>query len=166
MIPALQQAHQDRIARLARMGALPARRPIIIAVRPEVERAPLVEAAPEAKPPKPAAFNGMLAAARRLVADTAEDHGLSFRDLISDHRFKHIATARMEACWRIARDIPDITLSAIGRTVRKDHSTVIHAIRVFNERTGENVRGLGVVSLHRREQCRRAARVSHAEARL
>lgn len=111
------------------------------------------------------AFNGPRVEAKRVVAQIASHHGVSFSDIVGPRRFAKMTTARMEACWRVARDFPTISLKQIGCIVRKDHTTVIHAVRVVNERTGENVRGLGVVSQKRRAQCRRSARVSYAEAR-
>lgn len=108
------------------------------------------------------AFNGPRAASKRLIAEIAKDHGLSFNDIVGPRRYAKMTTARMEACWRVAKDYPSISIKQISKIIRRDHTTVIYAVRVLNERTGENVRGLGVVSEKRREQVRLAARASHA----
>lgn len=169
MIPALQKAHAERMERLARMGALPARPAIVITPamaapkRAPATPAPLrVVSCETLTTVIPAAFLNNKRKAREMIADIAEKHRVTFRDVIGVARFKEIVAARMEACFEIAKAFPSMSLSEIGRLVRKDHTTVIHAIRVFNERTGENLRGLGVVSRERREKLRASARRSHA----
>lgn len=169
MSPALRKLHEERMARLARMGALPARPLIIIPqkveeVAPvEAEEVAIVEEPAPAEQPAiviPAAFNGMKRQARDLIAAIAETHGVTFREVIGTTRFKGVVAARMESCFQIAKQIPEMSLSQIGQLMRKDHTTVINAVRVLNERHGENVRGLGFVSADRRERNRLSARIS------
>jgi hypothetical protein len=153
----LLEAHQAHLARLARMGALP---PRAVVTLPPRRKPALPVPAVRMHGPLPAALNGRNRQARLLVADIAEAHGLSFRDLIGRARFKEIVAARMEACFQIAKQIPDISLKQIGRIICKDHTTVINAVRVMNERTGENVRGLGIVPNNRKQARLRSARIS------
>lgn len=157
MSPELATAHQAHLARQARMGALPPRAVVVLPPR----RKPAVPiAAISMIGPLPAALNGNNRRARLLAADIAEARGLTFRDVIGCARFKEIVAARMEACFQIAKQVPGISLKQIGRILGKDHTTVINAVRVMNERTGENVRGLGIVPDHRKQARRRSARVS------
>lgn len=157
MNAALLEAHRERMARLARMGALPTRAVVVL---PPKDKPAVPVAAVSVTGPLPAALNGKNRRARLLAADIAEARGLRFRDIVGPARFKEIVAARMEACFEIARQVPEISLKQIGKIVGKDHTTVINALRVMNERTGENVRGLGIVPDHRKRARRRSARIS------
>jgi len=163
MSPVLRQLHEEHKARLARMGAAPARPIVIIPAKvEEVEPVPEVVAI-EAEDPAiviPSAFNGMKRQARNLIAKIAEAHGVTFRDVIGTTRFKEVVAARMESCFQIAKQIPEMSLSQIGQIIRKDHTTVINAVRVLNERYGDNVRNLGFVTAERVARNRMAARIS------
>lgn len=163
MVPALAEQHAAHKARLARMGAAPTRTIVIVPAKVE-EVEPAAEVV-EIKVEEPAivipsAFNGMKRQARELIATIAEAHGVTFRDVIGSTRFKEVVAARMESCFQIAKQIPDMSLSQIGQIIRKDHTTVINAVRVLNERYGENVRNLGFVTAERIARNRIAARIS------
>lgn len=160
MSPTLLQLHEEHKARLARMGAAPPR-PIVIIPKTVEQVSPVV--AVKAEEPVvaiPSAFNGMKRQARNLIAEIAQAHGVTFRDVIGSTRFKEVVAARMESCFQIAKQIPEMSLSQIGQLIRKDHTTVINAVRVLNERYGENVRNLGIVKAERIARNRLAARIS------
>lgn len=104
---------------------------------------------------------------KRIIRESAERHGVLYREVIGPCRFAEYTAARMEACWRAASET-EVSLSEIARLIRKDHTTVIHAVRVLNDRNGTNVRGLGGISESRRKMnlfhARRAAGLDTARA--
>lgn len=78
-----------------------------------------------------------LSLAERLAAAT----GFSLKSIQSPRRDGELTAARHEVVWRLAKDT-DLTLPEIAAIVKRDHTTVIHAIRAENERRDKNVRGL------------------------
>lgn len=101
--------------------------------------------------------DGPRATARRILAETAARHGVAPIDMIGDRRYRPLVASRREAAWLIARDT-DLSLLQISNLLRKDHTSVINAIRCMNEQRSANVRGLGSVPLAKRERDLRAAR--------
>lgn len=63
-----------------------------------------------------------------IVAAVARRHGMSSRDLMSERRTAPVVKARQRAVW-LCRRMTLRALPAIGRAVRRDHTTVIHSIR-------------------------------------
>lgn len=127
----------DMLANYARIRAgfnRPQPRPVYIAPRPEQRKA--IDATPLAEPSGPRGF------AKRIIRETAERHNIKIGDIIGPRRFPTFTIARREAAWLIAAET-DLYLAEIGRLLGKDHTTIINAVRVANEQTGTNVRGLG-----------------------
>jgi chromosomal replication initiation ATPase DnaA len=73
----------------------------------------------------------------------AKHYGLDPADIEARGRVQIITTARAHAMAIIAREAKDVSLVAIARSFGNDHSTVIYAIRRYNNALGQNVRGLG-----------------------
>lgn len=63
-----------------------------------------------------------------IMRRVAADHGISTEDLRGVSREKKVVLARNEFCWQ-ARRTGRYSLPTIGTAVRRDHSTVLHAIR-------------------------------------
>ena len=72
---------------------------------------------------------------RLLALQVADKHGLTVEDMRSECRKQRFGRARQEFYYRarteLARSYPQI-----GRFLNKDHSTVIHGLKKFAERTG------------------------------
>lgn len=82
------------------------------------------------------------ARASEIVAEIAVETGIAVDALKGEQRVARIARARQLAIWRVA-DETELSLSEIGRLFHRDHTTVLHAIRVTNQRRGADVRGYG-----------------------
>lgn len=79
---------------------------------------------------------------RYILGQVAADCGLLASDLVGDSRTAPIVAARQQAMWLCARDT-HLSLPAIGKLFKRDHTTVLHAVRRENDRRGENVRRMG-----------------------
>lgn len=60
-------------------------------------------------------------------------YGLDLRMLLSERRARHLARPRQVAMWLCARLLPGLSLPQIGRAFRRDHTTVLHAIRKIEQ---------------------------------
>lgn len=79
----------------------------------------------------------------RTVRKVAHHYDISMSDLMSLGRVRLLATARAHLCAIIAKENPGLSLAGIGRALGRDHTTVIHSIRRYNDAFRSNVRGLG-----------------------
>lgn len=72
--------------------------------------------------------------ARSVAVFTADHFDLTFADLCSQARPRHIARARQVAMYCMRSIVPHISLPAIGTMLGgRDHSTVISGIRRVEE---------------------------------
>lgn len=85
-----------------------------------------------------------------IIAAVAAETGIAIDALKGEQRVARIAGARQLAIWRVA-DETELSLSEIGRLFHRDHTTVLHAIHVINQRRGADVRGYGGVPVARTE---------------
>ena len=73
---------------------------------------------------------------RRIIADTAGKHGLTYNDILTFSRAPRLIDARFEAMYESAVQTRH-SLIAIGHAFGgRDHTTVINAIRRHSERHG------------------------------
>lgn len=79
---------------------------------------------------------------RGIIQICADRHGVNADGILADGRDAMTIIARHQAMWLAAKET-SLSLAEIGRQFKRDHTTVIHSIRCENDRTGENVRGLG-----------------------
>ena len=64
-----------------------------------------------------------------IIKATADKHGVSVAEIMGQRRDRHLIAARHEA-MRIAYERrPDMSLSAIARVFRRDHTTFLHAVQ-------------------------------------
>lgn len=103
--------------------------------------APVVEVAPEPVGPwpvrlAPGAFLGDLhnwgprrTPALRIIAQVAACHGFTVDDILGPSRKGPIITARQDAMIAVFLGRLDLTFPMIGRVFRRDHSTVVHAVK-------------------------------------
>lgn len=66
-----------------------------------------------------------------LLALTAYVSGISVETLKSERRSDKVAKARQVYCWLCTKYGPEVnrSLPNIGRTINRDHTTVLHAMR-------------------------------------
>lgn len=72
-------------------------------------------------------------AVRQLVADIALIYGLTADDIFSQRRTRTISAARHHVMFEIAQRT-EWSLSQIGRFLGRDHTTVLHGVRLHKER--------------------------------
>lgn len=65
---------------------------------------------------------------RHLVVIAADILGVSYAELCSDRRMKPLPDHRHCIAW-CARDLTPRSLPAIGKVMRRDHTTILHGIR-------------------------------------
>jgi chromosomal replication initiation ATPase DnaA len=68
---------------------------------------------------------------RRLevLARVAFEHGLTVGDLTGPCKRKEYVAARWQAMKAIKTEFPDDSFASIGRLFKRDHTTVMHALR-------------------------------------
>ncbi len=82
-----------------------------------------------------------LGPAHEILLEVARAHDMGVRDLKGSCRQLRFATARQEFCYRAAHET-DLSYTQIARVVRKDHSSVMHAIARHCAENGlDNPRG-------------------------
>lgn len=79
---------------------------------------------------------------RRILHEVCAAHGITVAMVVGDRRFAPIVRCRREIAARLASET-DMSFPRIGLILNKDHTSIIMAIRRWNESTGENIRGLG-----------------------
>jgi chromosomal replication initiator protein len=74
--------------------------------------------------------------ARDIIRTVAEAHAISVNDLVCASHSRALVLARHEAAYEIAR-ITRLSLVQIGKALGgRDHTTVLHAIRMHAQRSG------------------------------
>ena len=77
----------------------------------------------------------------QIIAEVAERHDMAPAEIIGPMRWKRHCRARYEAMW-LARQVmgrdgkPLYSLPEIGRVFRRDHTTVINALKRYEEQSG------------------------------
>ena len=69
---------------------------------------------------------------KRIIADCAEEFGIRVKDILGNSRVNHIVMARRKAAW-IFYQRGTMSYPQIGRLLNKDHSTIIHAVKKYQE---------------------------------
>ena len=62
------------------------------------------------------------------------ESGMSAGDMMSTSRHRRFSWPRQVAMWAIDRYCPEYSYPEIAYVFRKDHTTVMHAVRVVNDR--------------------------------
>ncbi|UXN73395.1 hypothetical protein N8D56_21350 [Devosia sp. A8/3-2] len=82
----------------------------------------------------------------RVVKLVVEKHGVTPADILGPSHKREFVAARQEAMCRAYTDLGMSTL-AIGRRFRRDHTTVLHSIRIHRERVGANTAKRDVIAV-------------------
>lgn len=70
---------------------------------------------------------------KRIILQVCNRHGITYTEIISPRREVRLVRARHEAMWRLKNETA-MSFPAIGRRFDRDHTTVLHAVRVHEER--------------------------------
>lgn len=75
---------------------------------------------------------------KEILGIVCDVTGVSLGDMIGPRRARNLAWPRHLLCYALKHCRPDMSLPAIGRIVgRRDHTTVMHALRNFGNRRDE-----------------------------
>lgn len=85
-----------------------------------------------------------MAPSRRILREVCKEHGLLVENVTGPRRFLPLVKCRTEIAARVAKETK-LSFPQIGALLGKDHTTIIMAIRRWNEATGDNIRGLGII---------------------
>lgn len=64
-----------------------------------------------------------------LIEQVAARHGLTLATIFDQDRRPHVVVARQEAIAAVHRQFPAWSYPVLGKVFRRDHSTVMHALR-------------------------------------
>lgn len=67
--------------------------------------------------------------ARQIIMEVAIAHGVSYEDILGRSRERHLVAARHEAIYEVRKRRPHLSLPQIGRIFKRDHTTILHALR-------------------------------------
>lgn len=70
-----------------------------------------------------------------IAIEVCQKHRLTMTELLGPCRLKQFVEARHEAWWRARRETVS-SLPAIGKFFNRDHTTVLAAIRKYEEKIG------------------------------
>lgn len=78
---------------------------------------------------------------REILADIARIHQVHVRDILGSSRQRWVAWPRQEAMWVMSQQVmedgsPRYSLPQIGGVLGRDHSTVVHGLKVYAKRNG------------------------------
>jgi hypothetical protein len=68
--------------------------------------------------------------AKRVLLEIAQKHGITCAEILGDRRIKAVVEARQEVMRELVDRLPDWSIARIGRFMRRDHTTVLHALKV------------------------------------
>ena len=68
-----------------------------------------------------------------IVAEVCAKYGVSWRELISQRRWKPLVHARHEVYWRCITET-SASYSRVGRFMNRDHTTIMHGVKVHGQR--------------------------------
>ena len=90
------------------------------------------EAPPPPMPTEPSALERLIdyrPAWRIIAQQVCEKHKIPLKELQGNRRFKRLSIARREIFWRFRTELR-MSLLDIARKMGKDHTTVLHGLRV------------------------------------
>lgn len=77
-----------------------------------------------------------------ILREESAARGYTIEEILSQRKTIHLARCRQYAIWR-ARKETQRSLTEIGRVFKRDHTTVLHAIRVIDDMTEEQRNAIG-----------------------
>jgi DNA-binding transcriptional ArsR family regulator len=67
---------------------------------------------------------------RIIAQEVSEKHNIPLKELQGNRRFKRLSVARREIFWRLRHE-KGMSLLDIARKMGKDHTSVLHGLRVY-----------------------------------
>lgn len=73
---------------------------------------------------------------KRIVDDVLREYpGITWQDIVSAKRTKHLIEPRHRCMVEVFTIRPDLSFPMIGKIFQRDHTTILHAVRKMRERT-------------------------------
>lgn len=72
--------------------------------------------------------------ARHIIMEVAIAHGVSYEDILGRSRARHLVAARHEAIYEVRKRRPHLSLPQIGRIFKRDHTSILHALRRMEQK--------------------------------
>ncbi len=66
---------------------------------------------------------------KRIIARVAAEHGFTLADILGQRRQANLVIARHAAVAEVVREHPSLSTTQLGGIFRRDHSTILHALR-------------------------------------
>lgn len=66
---------------------------------------------------------------KALISQIAEQHGLTYADIIGPSRSRKVIKARFDAIAAVATARPTMSLNHLGNVFHRDHTTILSALR-------------------------------------
>lgn len=143
-VPEALKAHRRRQALLAKNAALArevprkAQNKLLIPLFSEMKadapaRFAIVPHVVKPDPIREALRNSTTARAKEMLLAIAEKHGVTVQEIIGRRRFSNLIAARFEAVYEITK-ATGWSLPRIGRLFNRDHTTILHCLRVMEGR--------------------------------
>jgi hypothetical protein len=71
--------------------------------------------------------------AKRVLLEIAQKHGITCAEILGDRRIRAVVEARQEVMRELVEKLPDWSIARIGRFLRRDHTTVLHALKTADK---------------------------------
>jgi hypothetical protein len=71
--------------------------------------------------------------AKRVLLEIAQKHGITCAEILGDRRIRAVVEARQEVMRELVDKLPDWSIARIGRFLRRDHTTVLHALKTADK---------------------------------
>lgn len=76
---------------------------------------------------------------KQIIAKVAAHHGFTYEEILSKRRDVRLVVARHEAMRAVRDAKPEYSLPKLGRLFKRDHSSVLYALRKTPSNTCENI---------------------------
>jgi hypothetical protein len=69
-----------------------------------------------------------------IIEEVSQQTGVSVGEILGPRRAPNLVAARHLAMWRVHKRLPHYSLPRIGRLFRRDHTTILYAVRKIEAR--------------------------------
>jgi chromosomal replication initiation ATPase DnaA len=107
--------------------------------RAEMARQAVISEVPDYIPPEdfPIPAKGMRVA--EIITSVAAVHGIPVEAIMSPRRDRRAVDARFDAIVAVRNEHPHLSLTQLGRVFRKDHTSILHCLKVMAARASRKV---------------------------
>ncbi len=74
---------------------------------------------------------------QEIISNIAAVHGIPVEAIMSPRRDRQAVNARFDAIVAVRNEHPHLSLTQMGKIFKRDHTSLIHALRVMSKRKAE-----------------------------